>query len=146
MMKLLFALSVILCVSSIAVVAYWDVLDGTRYSRAMQDLGLLAKIDVLENEVIDPWGEPYLQVSASSGNRTATWFFSQGPNGQSDTLGNDPDDIAPWTGRLGWLDGGYPASKILWISFVSGIAAIGFGASLVTRWHLQKNSNPSGDR
>ena len=138
MIKLLFVLSALLAVSSSAVVAFWDINDGTRYSRAMQDLGLLAEIDVPENEAIDPWSRPYLQATAISGSRSVTWYFSQGPDGQSKTLGNDPDDIAQWTGRVEWLDEFYPVTKTLWVSIVSGIAAIGLGASLATRWHFRK--------
>jgi Type II secretion system (T2SS), protein G len=57
--------------------------------------------DLIKNQVIDPWGHPYLRVTANSGVRSATWLFSQGPDGQSETLGNDPDDIAPWKKRNG---------------------------------------------
>lgn len=109
-----------LFVSSLAVSLYcagrllwWDVSHGVAVSRTMQDFSEFSQQDMLEQRIRDSWGNAYRQVTASSGDSSTSWMFSMGPDGKSITLGNDPDDITPWTGLYEWMFRMFPYGETL---------------------------------
>lgn len=108
----------------LALLVWWDVSDGTRYSRTSQDLLLIDETAFADIEPHDPWGNPYVLVRAESSLGFYYYVFSCGPDGASETLGNDADDIAPWTTRFEWLAGVHPVRLTCSLFLLFGGAAV----------------------
>ena len=92
--------------------------DETRFSRAMADLQVLNS-NQPEELPIDPWNKPYAKGVITSGGSEIIYFYSEGPDTQSDTLGHDPDDITPWVSSDSWLDQIHPdrvSLPIIWLA------------------------------
>lgn len=89
----------------------------------------------------DPWGNPYLEVTKVSGHRTTTEIISMGPDGKSESLGNDPDDIAPRTNRQEWLFATHPIYLMLRIAIIPFVIAI-FSAGGITANYFSKRKEP----
>lgn len=76
----------------------------------------------LKNRVyMDAWGNPYIKATVTFGGHTSSYLFSKGPDGLSETGGNDPDDITPWTGEYEWLDSQIPKR---WIYIVAALVSL----------------------
>lgn len=111
-MRCLLILSSVLTLSAGAILLWWDAADGTRFSRAKLDIRELSAEKLLEHPVIDPWGNRYEVAEVVSTDRSRTQIFSRGPDGQSVTLGNDADDVAPWSDRWSWLAAVHPTTQV----------------------------------
>lgn len=122
-MRCLLLLSAALTLLAGAILLYWDAADGTRFIRAKSDLGDLSAEALRDHSVIDPWGNYYEAVEVVATDRSHTFVFSRGPDGHSETLGNDADDIALWTDRITWLAAVHPARQVASLLAV-GLAGI----------------------
>lgn len=109
-------ISTVCFVLSTAFSFFWGAGDGAKYSRCMQDLREITPKVMKARQIIDPWGNPYLEATVTYGESTSSYVFSIGPDGFSETGGNDPDDISIWTGEYEWMDSQIPNR---WISFVA---------------------------
>ena len=95
-MKPTFAISTICLAFSAPLSFFWGAGDGANYSRLIQDLREITPEFMKAREIYDPWGNPYLEATVSYERRTFSYIFSTGPDGNSETGGNDPDDIRNW--------------------------------------------------
>lgn len=137
-LKALLPLSILTTIVAAALLLWWDAADGTRFERAMEDLRELSSDDLKKHQVIDPWGKPYLQVEARSGDRAATYLISQGPDGRTRMLGHDSDDIATWKSRFEWLAGLHPVRWTWSILLISGGFSLASGVMMSVRRHARK--------
>lgn len=119
-MKAIFVLSTICLALSTAIFLFRDAGDSTILNRALRDLKEMPADYPKKRETYDAWGNPYVKATVTFGERTSSYVFSRGPDGRSETGGNDPDDIAIWTGEYGWLDSQRPNR---WISIVAALVS-----------------------
>jgi hypothetical protein len=112
-MKTTFLLSVLLSAAAAGMLLWWDAVDGTRFDRAVEDVRKLSAADLQRQPVMDPWGNSYLWVEANSGDRSEAYPISRGPDGRSETLGHDSDDIVASKSRFEWLAHLHP-TKWIW--------------------------------
>lgn len=132
-MKTTFVLSVLPAAAAAGMLLWWDTVDGTRFDRAIEDVRKLSAADLQGQSVMDPWGNPYLWVEANSGARSANYPISRGPDGRSDTLGHDSDDIVASTGRFEWLAHLHPVGWIWCLLIGSGGSSLALLAVLSAR-------------
>ena len=144
-MRCLFILSVALTLMAGATLLWWDAADGTRFSRAISDLRDLSADALRDHPVIDPWGNFYEAVEVVATNRSHTFVFSRGPDGNSESLGNDADDIAPWTDRFTWLAAVHPTRQVA-ILLAVGIAGIVSSVSFLIGWRRSSNKRSPTSR
>jgi hypothetical protein len=114
---------------NVAALTWWHVSDGMRFNRAMQDLSTLTPDELGKQAVTDPWGGSYLVVASTSGAENYNYVFSRGPDGRSNTLGNDADDIIPWKDSSLWLASLHPISwmkSLLGLSLMTLVGSISF--------------------
>ena len=112
---------------------WWDGADGTRFNRAMTDVHAVSTAALRENPVIDPWGSRYVEAQVTATNRSRSFVFSLGPDRQSETLGNDPDDIAPWTKRRSWLAEVHSTKMVACLFAIALAAVVSSGSFLLGR-------------
>lgn len=118
-MKWVAIFAVLVSLISGATLVRKGVVDEVIFTRVMQDLRELSPEDVREYAVWDPWGNPYRVATTTSGDSSLEYIFSSGPDGRSESLGQDPDDITVWTSRSTWVATPDPA---FWLR-----ATFGFG-------------------
>jgi hypothetical protein len=106
----------------------------------MSDVRDLSADVLRDRPVNDPWGNLYEAVEVVTTDRSHPLVFSRGPDGQSETLGNDADDIALWTDRFTWLASVHPARQVASLLLV-GLAGIVSSVSfLIGRRHSIKEA------
>jgi hypothetical protein len=142
-LKALLALSILTGVLSAGLLLWWDAADGTRFARAFEDLSSLSSDDLKRHPVTDPWGNPYLQVEAHSTGRAVTCIISQGPDGRSDTLGHDSDDITNWKSRFEWLGDRHRTRRVLSVLLISGTVSLALGSMIAVRTQSREIPSPT---
>ena len=128
-MKWLAALAALISLLAGALLLWWDAADGTRFSRTMQDLRDFSPERLAGEPVSDPWGGEYRTVELVSDGRSILHVFSVGPDGRTQSLGHDDDDIALWTDRANWIAALHPvapAKLILGMSILTLVGAYSF--------------------
>jgi type II secretion system protein G len=54
--------------------------------------------EIVNNSIVDEWGNPFVYEHSSSAYNTSTYdLYSTGPDGITNSSGNDADDINNWT-------------------------------------------------
>jgi hypothetical protein len=140
-MKTTFVLSTICLALSTAVSFFWGAGNGSRFHRTLQDLREITPEFMKAREIYDPWGNLYLEATASYERRRFSYIFSKGPDGISETGGNDPDDITIWTCEHRWMNSQHPER---WIFFVTAVTSFMVsscsGVALITRRRCRTTS------
>ena len=132
-MKCLLILSSVLTLLAGAILLWWDAADGAKFSRATLDIREFSAEMHLEDPVIDPWGNCYEVTEVVATGRSRTHVFSRGPDGQSVTLGNDADDIAPWSDRWSWLAAIHAATQVGILLAIGLVGIVSSASYLVGR-------------
>lgn len=80
--------------------------DETTAGRALNDLvSLQSDPDrELDGNPLDSWGGLFQKARIVSQGREMTFWYSNGPDGKSASMGHDPDDLHRWTGLAKWTD------------------------------------------
>ena len=110
-------------------------MESARFSRAVVDLETLPRARLKSDAGWDPWGNEYIWAAVSGGGCTYEYAFSRGPDGESKTLGSDPDDIAVWTEYDVWMRQVYPMRFTRSAMLVSCTVLV----TLLSVWLLQRN-------
>ena len=124
-MKLLAILAAFVGTLSGAALLWWNIADGTRFNRSMQDLLEFSPDEFKVQEEIDPWGNTYMVATSSSEQLYFDYVFSRGPDGQTESLGNDPDDITRWKESSEWLASVHRTVLAKWLIFLSVVSFTG---------------------
>lgn len=140
-MKPTFAISTICLAFSAPLSFFWGAGDGANYSRLIQDLREITPEFMKAREIYDPWGNPYLEATVSYERRTFSYIFSTGPDGNSETGGNDPDDITIWTCEHRWMNSKNPERWIFIIAAVTSFMVSSCSdVALITRRRCRTTS------
>jgi hypothetical protein len=99
----------------------------------MVDTRELSAEKLREQPVIDPWGHPYEAAELIASDHSRIFVFSLGPDGISETLGNDADDISPWTDRYSWLAAVHPTMQVASLFAVGLVGVVSSGSFLIGR-------------
>ena len=122
---------------------WWNIADGTRFNRSMQDLLEFSPDEFRRHEAIDPWGNTYIVASSSSELFSFDYVFSRGPDGKTESLGNDPDDITRWKDSSEWLASVHPTVFAKWLIFLSVVSFTGSLLFFYGRSEVEKDKpNP----
>lgn len=123
-------ISVLVAAGCACLLFQWVIIDGTRFDHTMIELRSPDLKKPSDFKLTDPWGNPYLSVNPDPITASDQVYFSSGPDGKSSSLGNDPDDIAPWTKRDAWLRNQYPVRETTSLLLLALVALAGSAAKL----------------
>ena len=139
-MKISFALTVLLILLCYAYSLYWNLPNGPRFSRAWSDIHLYHADGMPAKRTTDPWGNEYVEVQATADGMTVDYIISYGPDGKSETLGHDPDDITLWSGMYVWMESFFPVRPCIGIMlFFAGVAST-LATLIIIRGRQQKSA------
>lgn len=125
-MKWLAAVAAVISFLVAALLFWWNAADGARIDRTMQDLREFSPEHLGGERVRDPWGSEYQLVKLVSDDQSTLHAFSVGPDGRTQSLGHDDDDIALWTDRANWIAALHPvvpAKVVLGMSILTLVGA-----------------------